>query len=237
MLCTECQDKLSDYLDNDLNDRERTKIEAHLKTCPPCAVLRDDLARIIEASGQLPLHTPSRNVWERIHAEIAAESNVVAGPQSWWDRFGKRTFNVSFSGRQLAASAAAVVIAVSAFWTIRAAGPTALPAGSADWGNFSTATGKVDATPLAQANAQREAELNQLKSTVDEMARLVSQHQSKWSTELRETFQKKVAELDTRIGDSERAFASDHTENSRNRVFGVYREKLELLDEFAKIGK
>ncbi len=76
MHCAECQSSLSDFLDGDLGDRARRAVDEHLRACGDCATLREDLARIIEASASLPLHTPSPLVWERIEREISA-SRVV----------------------------------------------------------------------------------------------------------------------------------------------------------------
>ena len=72
MLCAECQNLLSDYLDGDISDRSRKAVGEHLEACAPCENLRDDLARLIEASANLPLHTPSPRVWEAIQREIGS---------------------------------------------------------------------------------------------------------------------------------------------------------------------
>src|SRR5215469_6171242 len=74
MLCSDCEDLLSEYIDGTLELGEQAKVEAHITQCESCMVLRDDLLQIVHFSRSLPLHSPSGSVWNRIKSEIEVES-------------------------------------------------------------------------------------------------------------------------------------------------------------------
>ncbi len=230
MLCAECQNLLSDYLDGDLSERRRAEVDAHVRDCARCAALRNDLARIIHASASLPLHTPSTRVWEGISREIAGESRILSGPRAWWDRLGARRFDFSVSARQLTAAAAAVVVLAGALWAINVASPGALSQGN--WGGFGTNT-VVTQVPLSFTEKRQEVE--RLRTAVDDMSRRLDQRQAGWSADLRATYAKSVSDLDVRIGESQKAYDADGTENTRVPLIEALRAKFNALEEFASV--
>lgn len=230
MHCAECQSFLSDYIDGDLSGRERRYVDEHLGACDICETLREDLARIVEASAQLPLHTPSPRVWERIEREIAA-SRVAPGPRAWWDRLEARRFDFSVSGRQLTAAAAALLVAVGSIWAISVTSPNTLPTVNVNWGEFETGDRPVTAAQLASATT----EVDRFRASVGEMEKTVSAKQANWSPELRAAFAKGVGEIDARIADAERGYASRPDRASRDALMAALGEKLEMLEKFAKI--
>jgi anti-sigma factor RsiW len=96
----EWTDKLSDYLDDELQDSERAAVEAHLQGCPACSAVLNDLQRVIAraqaaADAARPPHT---NLWNGVAGRI--------------DRI-RQPRRVSFTVTQLAA-AAVLLIGVSA---------------------------------------------------------------------------------------------------------------------------
>jgi len=75
MSCTKWRDRLSDYIDGLLSERERLGVERHLRDCGSCRMICDDLLYIRQLSRELPQYEPSPQLWERIAAAIAAEAN------------------------------------------------------------------------------------------------------------------------------------------------------------------
>src|SRR5690554_1758791 len=98
MDCKRYQDLMSDYIDGELELGEQTRIELHLADCEPCRAVRDDLLQIVHFSRQLPLHTPSHQVWQRIQAQVAEENRGGIG--SWlangWRRISYRQMQLSY---------------------------------------------------------------------------------------------------------------------------------------------
>lgn len=231
MVCADCQSLLSDHIDNDVTDRMRREIDAHLASCASCSVLREDLVRIIDVSGSLPLHTPSATVWNGIEKTIAGSGTVIAGPSSWWDRLGARRFDLSISGRQLAAAAALVVVAGGTLWTIKVASPGTLPNVDVNWNSFSTGDG---VRPVTLSSSPANEELVRFRATVDAMQREVEARQQNASQELRSSFARTIADLDARIAERDKAFSADGTAQSRDSLHEALRDKLTFLDEFAR---
>jgi anti-sigma factor (TIGR02949 family) len=51
--CLELVDSLTEYLDGDLNERQRRRIEAHLEECPGCRAALGQFQTVIRLTGQL----------------------------------------------------------------------------------------------------------------------------------------------------------------------------------------
>ena len=248
MQCAECQNLLSEFLDGDLTDRVRGDVDRHLGQCAGCTTLRDDLARIIEASAALPLHTPPARVWERVqaglgggtvvawNAERALEGNVVAGPSSWWDRLQARRYNLTVSGQQVFAAAAAVIIVAGILMTINVTAPGTLPRVDVNWDSLDSGNRQVVGTPLGTKVIESD-EVDTLRSSVDEMARKVDLQQSQWSAELRTTYQKAIAEQNARIAAAEKAYAADQSETNQALLLAALRGKFQALEDFAHVGE
>src|SRR5215211_1227125 len=110
MVCNECQELLSDYIDGELELGEQVKIERHLGDCEPCRAVRDDLLQIVHFSHQLPEHSPSGALWARIQSDIEEQpasfwSRVSAG----WVRTKSRHFDLSIPQMVAAGAALAIV--------------------------------------------------------------------------------------------------------------------------------
>ena len=96
----EWTDQLSDYLDDELQEHERTAVEAHLKDCAACTAVLNDLQRVVaRAQAAATAARPPRiDLWDGVAGRI--------------DRI-RQPRRVSFTVTQLAA-AAVILISVSA---------------------------------------------------------------------------------------------------------------------------
>ena len=52
--CPQVADRLSDYVEGDLDDRDRLLLEAHLADCPSCRQTLDELRLTISLLRKLP---------------------------------------------------------------------------------------------------------------------------------------------------------------------------------------
>jgi anti-sigma factor RsiW len=97
---TEWTDKLSDYLDDELEAAERAAVEAHLRECADCSAVLDDLRRVIARAqaAATAARPPQTDLW----TGVAGRINRIRQPR-----------RVSLTVAQLAA-AAVLVAAVSA---------------------------------------------------------------------------------------------------------------------------
>jgi hypothetical protein len=76
MSCEALADRLADYLEHDLDDATRMRIESHANRCPECGSLLADLRALQTSAGKLPQLAPSRDLWSGISERI--ETPVVA---------------------------------------------------------------------------------------------------------------------------------------------------------------
>ena len=127
MDCAALDERLADYLENDLDPAERRRVEAHVATCVRCTALVRDLSALRADAATLSELTPSRDLWSgiarRIDAPIVplasrpAPNVVVARPN--WDRL-----------RRAAIAAALVAITAGVTYTLTVARNGARAVGS-----------------------------------------------------------------------------------------------------------
>ena len=75
MTCDEFTNRLSDYLDGDVDASTRIAIEAHAAACDECGALVADLRTLQVDASKLPELSPTRDLWAGIAARI--ETPVV----------------------------------------------------------------------------------------------------------------------------------------------------------------
>ena len=69
-------EQLSPYLDGELDDLSRARLEAHLATCLECTRTLADLKAIVAAAPEYPGREPTRDLWPEIAAR-RHEAEVV----------------------------------------------------------------------------------------------------------------------------------------------------------------
>jgi hypothetical protein len=127
MDCAALDERLADYLENDLDPAERRRVEAHVATCVRCTALVRDLSALRADAATLPELSPSRDLWSGIARRIDAPvvplasrpaPNVVV-PRPNWDRL-----------KRAAIAAALVAITAGVTYTLTVARNGARAVGS-----------------------------------------------------------------------------------------------------------
>jgi anti-sigma factor RsiW len=127
MDCAALDERLADYLENDLDPAERRRVEAHVATCVRCTALVRDLSALRADAATLPELSPSRDLWSGIARRIDAPvvplasrpaPNVVV-PRPNWDRL-----------KRAAIAAALVAITAGVTYTLTVARTGARAGGS-----------------------------------------------------------------------------------------------------------
>jgi len=228
MICSECQQRLSDYLDGHLSIGEGVRIEQHLMSCQICKVVHDDLAQIIKASRALPLHAPSPVLWQRIQAQITLEAE--AKPQtseSWWGQLRNRQFHLTLSFPQLAAVAAAFVFVIASTIVLTQLSTR----------NLSSVTG---GDPNSLGNIGRPLNVpvlpEDLERQVNEYTNLVNKRKESWDPKVREIFERNMAILDMSMDECQQQLRRNQTDQvAFDMLRMAYQKKLEILQDFAAI--
>ena len=99
-------DRLSEYVDGDLDAPTRAQLEAHLATCTDCQAVVTDLRRVVERARHVGYREPTTDLWQPI------ESTIQRGR-------GRHRRLVTISWARLATAAAIVAVLAGGFaWTV-----------------------------------------------------------------------------------------------------------------------
>jgi anti-sigma factor RsiW len=92
--CDETRSLLDAYLDHELADRDRCRVEAHLASCTACAAAEARLAELIDTFRGATRFQPPDHLARRIHARLREEATErpvavpVEGSMRWWLSIG-----------------------------------------------------------------------------------------------------------------------------------------------------
>lgn len=85
MSCKKIQNELLLFLDHELPDADRKKIQRHLADCPDCSMHLKKLASIWERSAVDVTIEPSPWLWNRIASQAAASKNRTELLSNFWE--------------------------------------------------------------------------------------------------------------------------------------------------------
>jgi hypothetical protein len=200
-------DRLSDYLDDELESAERARVTAHLETCGECAGVLQELRSVVARAQTLPSTPPRANLWPSIEARIA-RGGLFARIAAWASQ------RVSFTVPQLAAAALALmVLSGGVVWM-------------SQYGGRTTSLPPVDAhgvLPAAFVNPQYDEAIADLERTLD----AGRSHLDPQTIRIIET---NLASIDQAIEQSRRALAADPANAYLNSHLAEFQQrKLALL--------
>jgi len=236
MNCEKCQDLVSDLLDGSLSHHDQATLSTHLDECLTCAGVRNDLQSIISFCqanrGQYTAPPNERALWLRIRnviesgtaaATTTAAATAAATKKSWGGWLG-RSWELSLG--QMIAFAAAIIVVVSLSTVV---------------GLRRYQNGTVNSATNSPQNLQAAAE--DVRARVSQQQQLISYwnqrvefNKSRWSPEMRETFDRNLKVIDQAVSDSMNSLTQNpHDEVSEEMLNAALNEKLSLLKEFAEL--
>jgi tetratricopeptide (TPR) repeat protein len=120
-------DRLSEYLDDELEASERAALEQHLASCDACSVALDELRQVVARAAHLHARPPASDLWAGIASRL---DPVVSVATPFRARVTRR---ISFTMPQLvAAGLALMVTSGGGVWILQHGGRTTeLPSASA----------------------------------------------------------------------------------------------------------
>ncbi|MBU0640741.1 MAG: zf-HC2 domain-containing protein [Planctomycetes bacterium] len=81
--CTEIQERLSAYLDQELTQQESQRIAVHLRECPRCRGVCEDFARLRQGVKRLKYPAPSEAEWRKTMARFTFTATRGVGWLLW----------------------------------------------------------------------------------------------------------------------------------------------------------
>jgi len=228
------QERLSEYVDGELDSEQTAALETHLEGCAECRRVLGELREVVERAGRLIDMPAAGDLWTGIAERIHAEGS---GPAAW--PIARRAGRTSSSGRrqprrvtfslpQLAAAAVRLV-ALSAGVAWQAAGGAA--ARRAELAT-TAATGQ---TPAGLLPASRTAS-NDYEAAIAQLERVLAAGRQRLDTATVRTLDERLAIIDRAIDEAREALAADPSNAYLNRYLaGAIRRKLDLLRRTAAL--
>jgi len=206
--------RLSEYIDGDLDNEERVALEAHLATCGSCYATLAELRQVVARAQSLKDAAPANDLWSGIRARLtpARRPEVTRVPS--------RRFSFSMP-QLLAASIALVLLSAGGVWVgLRSTAPTvaAIPSMASpppEYQNASVWTGRARTTTDA---------------AVSELEEALARNQGQLDTATVRVLRQNLAVIDRAIGQAQRALKRDPGSSYLNlHLANTMRQKIELL--------
>lgn len=228
MNCEKCQELIHDLLDGSISRADEFTLNAHLRECLDCESVRQDLSSIVDFCrshrGEYEAPPNPQALWLRIRNVLEAE----AGTGRLRPRLPHKSFLSDLMSRswemslpQLASFAVAIVLLVSLAtvvglrrWTTNTTPPTPMP---------------EQATNINDRVWQRQQVISYWKQRVE-------LNRSRWSPEMRETFDRNLQVIDQAVSQSLNELnRNPHDEISEQMLNESLNDKLALLKEFSDL--
>jgi hypothetical protein len=231
MKCSDCQDLLSEYIDNDLHELKRTQVRLHLEKCAECVTVYQDLTQIVSVSRALPNLVPHTELWGRIEDEIRELSAKPAAQSksNTWQRFWGYRLNLSLSLPQLAGGTffMFVLLAVTASVSYHPEQISLLPKD----GVLNSTRGTIIARPLVNVMNPEEAELS---GAINRHMQSLDKRRAKWDSKMQELFDRNLIIVDRSLAECRQILMrAPNDEVAHEALIIAYKEKLRLLEQFS----
>lgn len=233
-------DRLSDYVDGELDERDRAACEAHLADCRECGDAVEGLRAIVAQASLLPAVSPSRDLWPGIECRLeprasaaAADAAPAIGASGRRSRSGHIAARVwrsrwTLSVPQLAAAGIGVVVLTAgAMWMLApAVGPDVLADGADE--PVQLAEVGEDAGPAAFMVAYAPA--------ISDLEREYEARRDLLDPETRRVVEDNLMIIDGAIAEAARALAEDPSNPFvTTHLAGAMRQKVDLLRRVTSI--
>jgi predicted anti-sigma-YlaC factor YlaD len=109
MKCKKIQEIIfTDYIDNELGEKERAAIDGHLAVCKECRLVRESLEAVVRPFRDSETALPPDALWGRIHAALQREDAPA-------DYVGINDFLSIFRQKWVSAAAMVSILALTLF--------------------------------------------------------------------------------------------------------------------------
>ncbi len=246
MNCEKCQQLISVYLDNELEQEVSFEVQTHLALCAACAKVCEDFAMIVdfcETENFLPPN--SKALWCRINNLIETEIKTETGQENNQPQpqrgFFARTWNNRWqlSLSQVVSSVLGIALISSLLTIVGIKNYTAAAANESFAANtsptiFELVLSKVGLVETAQQ--ARESRVKAQQATIDYWNNRIEARRIQWDAHLREAFDRNLDEINQVVFEYDKILQENpQDELSGEMLDSALSEKVELLREFADL--
>jgi hypothetical protein len=211
-------DRLSEYLDAELDQRERVELEAHLGTCPECSATLEELRRVVARAQTVEDRPPAADLWPGIAERIGLASDDLS--------VRRRSRRFSFNVPQLiAASIALIALSGGTVW-LTLSRQVVTPGIATPQGADARITKAFHVADLSTDQAVKE-----LRTALE-----AGQSSGRLSPKTVAKLQYSLAVIDSSIAEAQRALAQDPQSAYLNHhLADTMRRKIEFLRQANRV--
>ncbi|MGC2238007.1 MAG: zf-HC2 domain-containing protein [Pyrinomonadaceae bacterium] len=248
MTCEHCQEFISAFLDNDLDETVSSDIRMHLAVCAPCAKVCEDFAMILdfcqldEFEDSLPPNPKA--LWCRINNLIETEikpETTQEKPQeqvhrNWFSRLWNNSWQFSVSQ---VASAILGIAVISSLLTIVGIKNYTAPRDAASVSTappsfFEKVLGKLGIVETPQQ--ARERRIKEQQIAIDYWKKRVDERRAQWNAHLREAFDRNLNEINQVVFEYDKILQENPQDDiSSEMLDSALSDQMELLREFSEL--
>lgn len=197
-------DRLSEYVDGELDPADRAALDVHLQLCKECAGTVEELRAVLLRAGALEVSVPETDLWPAIEARIAAPRKARVfdlGGRREREAPGARPPRLwSFTLPQLAAAAVLLVMLSSlTVWTVLSRRPAPGPSPS----------GPSAAAPAATVVLPAGFEAARYDAAIADLERVLREHRSKLDPATVRVIEQNLLIIDQATAQARQALAAD----------------------------
>ena len=240
MTCDECQENISRFLDNELDETASMSLQTHLSVCAECAKICEDFAAILDTchvekpSEIIPPN--SRALWCRINNIIESEAKrepVAAEPPKGW--FG-RSFTFSQVGSAVLGiaviSSLLTIVGIKNYFEPSADDYTSRS--NASQTTFEKVLSKVGLTDTPQQARMRR--LQEQQAAIEYWNKRVQARREQWDNKMRDAFDRNLREFDQTVEEYTLILQQDPQDDlSGEMLDSALNEKMNLLRAFSEL--
>lgn len=242
MNCVECQDLISVYLDDELDDAMSLAVSAHLTLCDECARMCEDLSVILDSCREsLPaeiIPPNSQALWCRISNTIESEIQQIEQAKPDEHQQPHRGWNFTFT--QLGSAIAGVAL-ISSLLTVVGIRSYFEPSAEdfttrtrASQTTFEKVLSKVGLTDTPQQ--ARERRLQEQQAVIEYWTKRVQARRAQWDPEMRNAFDRNLNEIDASVSEYTNILQKNpDDELSGEMLDAVLNDKMNLLRSFSDL--
>lgn len=251
MNCEQCQELISLFLDNELDENVSSGVRTHVAVCAPCAKVCEEFAMILdfctadEQSASVPPN--SKALWCRINniieSEIEPEFRCGQPPKAgdangFLSKTRRSSWQFSFSQVLTAVFGIALVSSLLTFvgfknYTAESADNAAATVAVAP-STFEKILGKVGL--METADQIRERHIREQQSAIDYWNKRVEARRAAWDNHLRQAFDRNLNEINQVVFEYDRNLQENPQDDlSGEMLDSALTEKMELLREFSDL--
>jgi Putative zinc-finger len=251
MNCEQCQESISLFLDNELEETSSLNVRTHLAVCAECAKVCEEFAMILdfctldEAAEEVSVPPNSKALWCRINNIIENEIEPETAPHKETVKSG---FLSSFrhSGWRFSFSQILLLVLgiglLSSLLTI--VGFTNYNAPDGDLASNASITAQPTMVErvlgkfglIETPEQARERRLKQQQATIEYWNNRVEARRANWDNHLRQTFDRNLAEINQVVFEYDNILQENpQDELSGEMLDSALNEKMELLREFSDL--